>query len=55
MQIRKDLLAEIQHIMATSREGAIRSVDHQRVLTYWHIGKKIFEEEQQRKDWAGYG
>lgn len=55
MQIRKDLLAEIQHIIVASREAAIRSVDHQRVLMYWHIGKKIVKEEQQRKDLAGYG
>jgi hypothetical protein len=55
MQIRKELLAEIQHIIAASREVAIRSVDHQRVLMYWHIGKKIFEEEQGAKDRADCG
>ena len=55
MQIRKNLLTEIQNIIAASREAAIRSVDHQRVLMYWHIGQKIFEEEQQGKERAGYG
>lgn len=55
MQIRKDLLTEIQTIIAAAKEAAIRSVDHQRVLMYWHIGQKIFEEEQGAKDRADYG
>ena len=55
MQIRKDLLSEIQNIITASKEAAIRSVNHHRVLMYWHIGQKIFEEEQQRKERAGYG
>lgn len=55
MQIRKELLAEIQNIIAASKEAAIRSIDHQRVLMYWHIGQKIFEEEQGAKDRAAYG
>jgi hypothetical protein len=55
MQIRKDLITEIQSLIAASKEAAIRSVDHHRVLLYWHIGQKIFEEEQGGKDRAGYG
>ena len=55
MHIRKGLIAEIQSIIASSKEAAIRSVDYQRVLMYWHIGKKIFEEEQGEKDRADYG
>jgi len=55
MQIRKDLIIEIQKIITASTEAAIRSVDHQRVLMYWYIGQKIFEEEQQGKERAGYG
>jgi predicted nuclease of restriction endonuclease-like (RecB) superfamily len=55
MQIRKDLITEIQSLIAASKEAAIRSVDHHRVLLYWHIGQKIFEEEQGAKDRADYG
>jgi hypothetical protein len=55
MQIRKDLITEIQRLIAASKEAAIRSVDHHRVLLYWHIGQKIFEEEQGAKDRADYG
>lgn len=38
-----------------SRDNSIRIVDHQRTLMYWHIGKRIFEEEQEGKDRADYG
>lgn len=49
------LLTEIKAIITHAKEKAIRAVDHERVLMYWHIGRKIFEEEQQGKDRAGYG
>lgn len=55
MELRKDLVAHIQQIIATAREWAIRSVDTKRVLMYWQIGKVIFEEEQQGNERAGYG
>ena len=42
-------------IIATSRERAIRSVDTERVLMYWQIGRVIVEEEQAGKDRAEYG
>lgn len=49
------LTTDIKQIILQSRETAIRSVDFQRVLMYWHIGKRIFEEEQQGQDRADYG
>ncbi|TXK24925.1 DUF1016 domain-containing protein [Pontibacter qinzhouensis] len=55
MKIRKGLISDIQGVIAQSRERAIRSVDTERVLMYWHIGKIIFEEEQQGEDRAAYG
>jgi predicted nuclease of restriction endonuclease-like (RecB) superfamily len=55
MEIRKDLLQQIQSIIANAQANAIRSVDTERVLMYWQIGKVIFEEEQQGKDRADYG
>ncbi len=53
--MRKLFIAEIKEIIAQSRAKAVRSVDFQRVLMYWHIGKSIFEEEQQGKERADYG
>ena len=55
MQLNPSLLTEIKVIITRSREQAIRAVDHARMLMYWHIGERIFEEEQQGKDRAAYG
>ncbi len=54
MELKKDLIQQIQSIIATSRERAIRSVDTEGVVMYWQLGKVIFEEEQGGKDRAEY-
>ncbi len=51
----KSFVSDIKQIIEQSRESAIRSVDFVRVQMYWHIGNRIFEEEQQGKDRADYG
>lgn len=53
--INKTLLVDIKSIINRSKEKALRAVDHERTLMYWHIGKRIFEEEQSGKDRAEYG
>ncbi len=55
MELKKSVVAEILEIISVSQSRAIRSVDAERVLMYWHIGKVIFEEEQQGKSRADYG
>lgn len=55
MELKKDLVQLVHEIIIGARERAIRSVDTERVLMYWQIGKVIFEEEQAGKDRAGYG
>ncbi|HEY0261878.1 MAG TPA: PDDEXK nuclease domain-containing protein, partial [Chitinophagales bacterium] len=55
MIIQQNLIQQIQRIISSARERAVRSVDTERVLMYWQIGKVIFEEEQQGKERAGYG
>lgn len=55
MKINKNILTQIQNIITNAQVQAIRSVDTQRVLMYWQIGKVIFEEEQQGKERAEYG
>ncbi len=49
------LISQIKAIIVASQERAIRAVDHERTIMYWHIGKYIFEEEQQGKERAEYG
>ncbi len=55
MKIKKALILDIKSIINLSKERAIRSVDHERTLMYWHIGKRIFLEEQEGQDRANYG
>ena len=49
------LYQDVRHIIETSRGNAVRSVDFCRVQMYWHLGQRIFEEEQQGKERADYG
>lgn len=49
------IVEEIKAIISGAREAAVRAVDHERVIMYWHIGKRIFEEEQHGADRAEYG
>jgi predicted nuclease of restriction endonuclease-like (RecB) superfamily len=55
MELSQNLIHEIKSLIAKAKEGAIRSVDHHRTVMYWHIGERIFNEEQQGKDRADYG
>ncbi|PRD56778.1 PDDEXK nuclease domain-containing protein [Sphingobacterium gobiense] len=55
MIINQSIITDIKNIIVQSKEKAIRAVDHQRTLMYWHIGKRIFEEEQEGKERADYG
>ncbi len=55
IDLTKDFVNDIRNIITSSRENAIRSVDHERVLMYWKLGERIFHEEQQGKDRADYG
>ena len=48
-------LSDIRNIIDAARTQAVRSVDFCRVQMYWHMGKRIFEEEQQGKERADYG
>ena len=48
-------LNDIRNIINSARQNAVRSVNFCRVQMYWHMGKRIFEEEQQGKDRADYG
>lgn len=53
--INTTLVSQIKAVIKEAQARAVRAVDHERTLMYWHIGKYIFEEEQQGKDRAEYG
>ena len=49
------LYQDARQIIEDARKNAVRSVDFNRVLMYWNLGQRIFEEEQQGKKRADYG
>ena len=53
--VSQTLLNDARQIIDTARANAVRSVDFNRVMMYWNLGRRIFEEEQQGKDRAEYG
>jgi len=55
MIINQSVITDIKAIILKARDKAIRIVDHERTTMYWHIGQRIFEEEQQGRDRADYG
>ena len=55
LTLNKTLMTDIRQIINGARENAVRSVDFCRVQMYWHLGQRIFEEEQQGKERADYG
>jgi predicted nuclease of restriction endonuclease-like (RecB) superfamily len=55
MIINQSVIADIKTIILNAKDSAIRLVDNERTIMYWHIGKRIFEEEQDGKDRADYG
>ena len=48
ISINQDMLDDIKGIINNARQNALRSVDFCRVQMYWNIGKRIFEEEQNK-------
>lgn len=53
--VRQEFVTDIRQIINNARANAVRSVDFCRVQMYWHLGKRILEEEQQGKARAEYG
>jgi len=49
------LHASAREVILTARQTAYRAVNVSMVLSYWELGKLIFEEEQEGEQRAGYG
>lgn len=54
-QLSKPFIQAVKQIIAQAQNNAVRAVNQERVLMYWHIGRHIVEEEQQGKEQAEYG
>lgn len=48
-------IKDVKKIIEHGRQKAYASVNSVMIETYWHIGKRIIDEEQQGKDHADYG
>ena len=55
MQIEASLIQEIRQILQQARQQAYAAVNSAMVEAYWHIGKRIVEEEQSGETRAAYG
>lgn len=56
MEISEDsLFQSVKEIIIQSREKVFRMANSTLLLTYWHIGKLIVEDEQKGKERAEYG
>ena len=51
----QDVLTDIKGIISSGREVAYNAANKAMVLTYWHVGKRIVEQEQAGKERAKYG
>jgi predicted nuclease of restriction endonuclease-like (RecB) superfamily len=48
-------LADMRNIILEAQHNAVRRVEFARVKMYWHLGERIFVEEQHEQDRAEYG
>lgn len=49
------ILHDIRTIIENGRRAAYEAVGHTAIATYWNIGRRIVEEEQDGKERAKYG
>lgn len=55
IKINRQFLNDIREIIDKGKAAASTAVAHTAILTYWHIGKRIVEEEQAGYSRAQYG
>jgi predicted nuclease of restriction endonuclease-like (RecB) superfamily len=55
MELRSKFVSDIKSIIVQAHSSAIRSVDFERVMMYWHLGKRIMLEQQRDQKRAEYG
>ena len=53
--ISETLITDLKQIILQARQGAYAAVNACMISTYWKIGQRIVEEEQQGKTRAEYG
>ena len=51
----QSIIADVKKIISAGREGAYNAANKAMILTYWNVGRRIVEEEQQGEHRASYG
>jgi len=49
------LINDIKTLIENAKEKVVRTIDNHRVMHYWEVGQRIFEEEQEGNKRAEYG
>ena len=49
------IITDIKEIISAGQQSAYSAANTAMVLTYWHIGKRIVEQEQEGSERAEYG
>ena len=49
------VIADLKNLIAAGQHAAYHSANHAMIMTYWNIGKRIVEEEQNGAVRAEYG
>lgn len=55
IKIYQSVIADIKDIISSGRKVAYNAANKAMVLTYWNVGKRIVEQEQNGKKRAEYG
>ena len=55
IDVRKNIYEEIKNLLASARENIVSNVNSTMTKTYFLIGKRIVEEEQNGNERAEYG
>ena len=50
-----DLFSRVASILEQTRSNAVRAINSQMIIAYWHIGREIVQEMQGGEDRAKYG
>ena len=45
IQLHKDFLTDIKSIIELGRQKAYATVEHEAIVTFWKVGRRIVEEE----------
>lgn len=55
LMLYQPIITDIKEIISAGQQNAYNAANTAMVLTYWHIGKRIVEQEQEGSERAEYG